>query len=132
MDNRHEKPSLLIVDDDANFGESLQLALDDTYEISLAPSIETAKRSIREKLPDVVLIDLRLPDGDGLDLFRDLTLYRTMPVTFFMTAYATKENTIRARKETGRDFLLKPFEIDRLKNLITMQLEKIRERSEPA
>ncbi|HYA13929.1 MAG TPA: response regulator [Syntrophales bacterium] len=91
MDDQYEKPYLVIVDDDVNFSKSLRLALEDTYEISLIHSIEAAKRSFRKKLPELSLIDLNLPDGNGVDLFRELKRYNDTPVIFLMTACATAE-----------------------------------------
>jgi len=91
VDSQSDKPYLVIVDDDVNFCESLRLALEDTYEISMVHSIESAKRSFQEKLPELTLIDLNLPDGNGLDLFRELKRYNDTPVIFLMTACATAE-----------------------------------------
>jgi DNA-binding NtrC family response regulator len=89
MIDRHEKPYLIIVDDEINFGESLHLALDDAYEVSVTHSVEEARNSFRKKFPDVVLIDMRLPDGDGIDVLRELKPYGKIPIAIVMTACGT-------------------------------------------
>lgn len=119
-----DKPDLFIVNDEINFGESLQLALDDTYEVLVTTSVKKARNAFREKLPAVVLIDMRLPDGDGIDILQKLKLYTEMPIAFVMTAYATAENAVKALKEGAVDYIIKPFEINRLKENIFWHLRK--------
>jgi DNA-binding response OmpR family regulator len=124
MINRHDKPYLVIVDDEINFGESLQLALDDTYDVLVTTSVEVARNSFREKFPAVVPIDMRLPDGDGIDVLRELKLYCEMPIVIVMTADATAENVVKALKGGAVDYIIKPFEIGRLKKNIFGHLRK--------
>ena len=63
-----------------------------------------------------------LPDGDGVDLFRELKRQNEAPITFLMTAHATKEKTIKVLNESGGNFLFKPFDIDRLKKVLATRL----------
>lgn len=114
----------MIVDDEANFGESLQLALEDDYEISVAHSIEEARRLFREKLPDVALIDVMLPDGNGVDLLSELRTHGEMPVSIIMTAYSMLEGSAKAFREGATDYIIKPFKIDELKREIFRHLHK--------
>jgi len=122
--DRHERPYLIIVDDEINFGESLQLALDDVYDVLVTHSVEEARYSFREKFPAVVLIDMRLPDGDGIDVLRELKLYGEMPIAIVMTACVTRGNSVKALKEGAADYITKPFEIDQLKRDIFRNLRK--------
>jgi DNA-binding response OmpR family regulator len=124
MIDRHEKPYLIIVDDEINFGESLQLALNDAYEVLVTHSVEEARNSFREKFPAVALIDMRLPDGDGIDVLRELKLYGEMPIAIVMTACVTGGNSVKALKEGAADYITKPFEIDQLKRDIFRLLRK--------
>ena len=59
-------------DDEPNFSESLQLALDDTFSFSVFNTIQKAREFFKDNIPDAVLIDLRLPDGEGTELLDDL------------------------------------------------------------
>lgn len=123
MNNFNDKPSLIIVDDEPNFSESLQLALDDNYIISKANSIADARILLNEKLPDVILLDIRLPDGNGIDFLRELKKIPLMPVVIIMTAFATIDNAVAAVKEGAVDYFTKPIDIEKLKRELKVCLE---------
>ncbi|MGA2191971.1 MAG: sigma-54 dependent transcriptional regulator [Nitrospirota bacterium] len=120
---RRYKPSILIIDDEANFRESLQLALEDSYIIRAAANIKSALAAVKESTPDAVLLDVRLPDGEGTDLLSELNKLNPAPVTIVMTAYATLDNAVGALKQGAVDYLLKPIEIEKLKRELDIYLE---------
>lgn len=118
-----QKPALLIVDDEANFRESLQMVLEDGYAVSLAGSLSTAREYLKSRIPDAVLLDMRLPDGEGTELLHDLKSCRHMLVVIIMTAHATVENAITALREGASDFFIKPFDIAKLRRELAVYLE---------
>jgi len=120
---RHRKPSILIIDDEANFRESLQLALEGSYDIKTASNIQDAVKAVKESTPDAVLLDVRLPDGEGTDMLSELKKLNPMPVTIVMTAYATLDNAVKALKEGAADYFVKPLEIEKLKRELDIYLE---------
>ncbi|MGC2424984.1 MAG: sigma-54 dependent transcriptional regulator [Nitrospirota bacterium] len=120
---RRNRPSILIIDDEANFRESLQLALEDSYDIKTASNIQGAVKAVKENTPDAVLLDVRLPDGEGTDLLRELNKLSPVPVTIVMTAYATLDNAVKALKEGAADYFVKPFDIEKLKRELDIYLE---------
>jgi len=66
-------PHVLIVDDDANTREALmEITAAEGFTTAMAGSIREAQAQIMRQRPDVVLIDLKLPDGSGMDLFNDI------------------------------------------------------------
>ncbi len=99
------KPLLLIVDDEPNFSESLQMALEESFSISLVQTVQSARNYFMENLPDAMLIDLKLPDGDGTELLQDIKELNPIPVVIMMTAYATVENAVKAVKDGASDYL---------------------------
>lgn len=123
MSEDRRKPSLLIVDDEANFRESLEIALNDAYSVSLADSLTKAREHMKVNVPDAILLDIRLPDGDGAELLHDVKLCRNMPVVFVMTAFATIDNAVSVLKEGAVDYLIKPFNIEKLKRELSIYLE---------
>ncbi|MBI3354906.1 MAG: sigma-54-dependent Fis family transcriptional regulator [Nitrospirae bacterium] len=123
MYNLDDKPFLIIVDDEPNFSESLQLALDDTFIISKVNSIAGARSFLNEKLPDVILLDIRLPDGNGIDFLRELKKISSMPVVIIMTAFAAIDNAVAALKEGAVDYFTKPIDIEKLKRELKVCLE---------
>ena len=110
-----DKPTLMIVDDEQNFTESLQLAIEDEFTVSVAGSLESARQALKSFQPAAVLLDLRLPDGDGLELLHDLNKLAKLPVVVVMTAYKSVESIVKALSEGAVDYYIKPLNIEKLK-----------------
>jgi DNA-binding NtrC family response regulator len=123
MSNPRRKPTLLIVDDEPNFSESLQMALDDTFAVAAVASLGEGIDYLRGEMPDAILLDIRLPDGDGIELLREMRRYPRPSVVIVMTAHATVENAVSALKEGAADYVVKPFDIERLKRELAVHLE---------
>ncbi len=123
MENNVHKPSVLIVDDEKNFAESLKLAIEDAYEVSGASNLEEARQITATNRPDAILLDVRLPDGEGIELLRGLKESGRLPVIIVMTAHATVENAVMALKEGAVDYFAKPLDIDKLKRELGVYLE---------
>ncbi len=118
-----KKPAVLIVDDEKNFTESLQLAIEDAFAVSAVDSLGRARAALKDGMPDVILLDVHLPDGEGIELLRELKGQGGMPVVIVMTAYATVENAIQALKHGAVDYFTKPLDIGKLKRELTVFLE---------
>jgi two-component system response regulator AtoC len=118
-----KKPTVLIVDDEKNFTESLQLAIEDAFTVVSASSLSMARAVLKDNMPDAVLLDVYLPDGEGIEVLRELKKNQRMPIVIVMTAYATVENAIRALKEGASDYVTKPLDIDKLKRELGVYLE---------
>ena len=72
---------ILIVEDEESISEPLASALErEGYEIAIAPTAETALDAVRTKEPDLVLLDVMLPDGDGREILRDIRSSSSTPV----------------------------------------------------
>jgi DNA-binding NtrC family response regulator len=123
MSNSADKPTVLIVDDERNFTESLKLAIEDAYKVFEAGSLKQAREVLRENIPEAILLDVRLPDGEGTELLQELKKSGRMPVVIVMTAHATVESAIRALKEGSVDYFTKPLDIDKLKRELSVYLE---------
>ncbi len=123
MGNNAYKAAVLIVDDEKNFTESLKLAIEDAFTVSDAGSLRLAREILKENAPDAILLDVRLPDGEGIELLRELRESGQMPVVIVMTAHATVENAVKALKEGAVDYFTKPLDIDKLKRELGVCLE---------
>jgi len=115
-----DKCRVMIVDDEKNFTESLQLAIEDQFHVSTVHTLEHARREIGKGTPDVILLDLRLPDGDGLELLREVKASSEPPIVLILTAFATIESFITAASLGAEDYVTKPLDVERLK----MQIHK--------
>jgi two-component system response regulator PilR (NtrC family) len=124
MVNTADKPTLLIVDDETNFAESLQLAIEDVFTVSVAGSLARAREVLKNSMPAAILLDLRLPDGESGELLRDIKELSRLPVVFIMTAYATVESFIKTQHEGAVDYFPKPLDIVQLKRALRIELAK--------
>ena len=119
----NSRPHVLIVDDELNFSESLKMALEDSFDISMVNSLADAGDFLKRELPDAVLIDVRLPDGNGIDFIHAIRELDSTPVVIAMTAYATVNNAIEALKQGAVDYFTKPIDIEKLKRELSVYLE---------
>lgn len=103
-------PSVLVVDDETALLDTLRVLLRRAgYEVRTARTVAEAQAALEEAPPDLLVVDIRLPDGDGLAVLRGAhERDPAMPVVL-MTAQATLESAIRAVNEGAYYYLLKPF-----------------------
>jgi len=119
---------LLIVDDEENLLEFLVLLLSkEGYEIDTAGNVGEAKEKISHKTYDLLLCDLTMPDGTGLDVLETIKAEQEDPsAVIMMTAYSSTETAVEAMKLGAYDYVSKPFDVEELKILVKKALEKIR------
>jgi DNA-binding NtrC family response regulator len=107
---------ILIVEDERGIRDGLTAAVEALGHRALpAPGLTEARRLIASELVDCVLLDIRLRDGDGLDLLRELRrgAYREIPVVV-ATAYGDSDRTIEAMRDGAFDYVTKPFDLPAL------------------
>src|SRR5262245_26823504 len=110
--------SALVVEDDEGLRDSLGLLVSrEGYEVRYASNRAEAKRMLGESLADVVLLDLGLPDGDGIELLRDEDLAARCDF-IVMTGNASVESAVQALRVGSLDYLTKPVDRDRLRTLL--------------
>ncbi|MBN2093148.1 sigma-54-dependent Fis family transcriptional regulator [candidate division KSB1 bacterium] len=121
------KPQILIVDDEEHLSFFLKSALETkNFMVETASSLERAKVLLASKFPDLLLLDLNLPDGNGLDLYR-LVRENGMGIpTIVITAFGSIKSAIEALKLGVDDYIIKPFELDELIVNIENQLERFK------
>src|SRR5690606_9788909 len=103
-------PHLLIVDDEPAIRDLIaEIAADDGYTVALAGDIRQARIQIQRQIPDVVLLDMQLPDGDGMEFWKDAGLTNTQVV--FITGYSSVDSAIEALRCGAVDYLLKPISL---------------------
>ncbi|MEW6187396.1 MAG: sigma-54 dependent transcriptional regulator [Thermodesulfobacteriota bacterium] len=115
---------ILIIDDDYQIRESFEkLLTEEGHEVLTAGSGETGLDVLRSVIPDLVLLDVRLPGMSGLETFLALReIDHKLPV-IIMTAFGTTETAIEATKLGAFDYVLKPFDIPDILKLIAQALE---------
>ena len=108
----------LFVDDDVDFLAGLsEVMADQGFEVSTAHSLEQARQSLSSRPADVVLLDLRLPDGDSVGLLREIKASTTSDV-ILVSGVATVDSAIEALRLGALDYLTKPVDIGRLRTVM--------------
>lgn len=117
-------PKLIIIDDEPNLLYSLKKSLgSESLEVVTAATAESGIAAVREHQPDVVLLDVRLPDMSGLDAFSIIHEIDARVPVIIITAFSTTETAIEAMKRGAFEYLLKPVEFDRLFATIESAIE---------
>lgn len=118
------KAKILIVDDDRAIREGLLASLQDFYEIETAENGEKALRSLEDDDVDILLLDVRLPGIDGLEVLKKIKDENRPQSVVVMTGYATVEAAVEAMKLGAYDYLKKPLRFQEVKRVIDRALER--------
>src|SRR5437868_5496432 len=101
-------PHALIIDDDSDLSASLAaLVTEEGFTVAIAASLAEAREHMRTP-PDIILLDLVLPDGNGIDLLRDLGAGDATEIVV-VTGHGSIETSIEAIRRGASDYLLKPI-----------------------
>jgi two-component system, NtrC family, response regulator AtoC len=112
-------PHALVVDDDHDSAASLRaLIAGEQFTVSVAHNLRDAKRQISLQQPDIMLLDLRLPDGNGMDLLADPKLVANSEVVL-CTGHANLETSIQALRLGAADYLIKPINLKQLQGVLS-------------
>ena len=112
---------VLVVDDEALFAKAVIRHLEKAgYRCAHAGTLASAAAQMAAAEPDLVLLDMRLPDGSGLDYLQALRLRSPLPV-IVMTAYGEIEDAVAAMKFAASDYLKKPIDLEELR----LNIEKV-------
>jgi len=116
---------LLIVDDELSMRELLEFVFVDAgYDVSTAASLAEAKELVARDHPQIVISDLKLGDGDGLQLLHHLREVDPAILFILITAYASADSAIGALKDGAYDYVTKPFDVEDLKKIVQNAAEK--------
>lgn len=111
----HSRKTLLLVEDDASVQASLQLVLDTDYEVHSAATVRSGIDLFERLNPSLVVLDLRLPDGDGLEVLREIRFRKPQAPVIIVTGYASMKTVEEALRLGASDYLHKPFDGRKLK-----------------
>jgi DNA-binding NtrC family response regulator len=115
---------VLVVDDEAGVRESLRMLLKEECEIVTAGGVDEALVALEATPPDLILLDLVMPGGSGLDLLAALAEHETRPPVVVLTATRTVATAVEAMKLGAADYVTKPFEVEALRIKVRQLLER--------
>lgn len=120
-----ETPRILVVEDERDIRESFCAILEaEGFRVQGAASLKEARDSIEKLQPSLALLDLGLPDGNGLELIPVLRALDTEPAIVVVTAETKIETAVEAMKAGATDYLEKPIGLDRLLTTARLCLER--------
>ena len=118
------KPLALVIDDEPDIRELLSLTLGRMdIETTVAKDVKSAKAQLSDRRFDICLTDMRLPDGDGLELVEWMQKHSSGVPVAVITAHGNVETAVQALKLGAFDFITKPLDIKNLRNIVRNALK---------
>src|SRR5882757_3141366 len=120
---------VLVIDDEAEIRESLETLLQlEGYAVSTAGTAREGLTMLGERSFDIVLLDLALPDKNGMDVLAEIHMLNPLQPVIMITAYGTVENAVRAMQTGATNFIQKPWDNEKL--LADVRVAVARQRAE--
>lgn len=123
-----ERARILVVDDELGPRESLRMILNNRYEAVTVDSGEAAIEYMTSNPADVVLLDIRMPDMDGMETLRRIKQINPEVEVVMITAYASLNTAREAMKYEALDYVIKPFSVEAINKAVEKGLSRRRER----
>jgi two-component system response regulator PilR (NtrC family) len=118
-------PRILVVDDESSMREMLGIMLrKEGFDVLLTESRAQAAAVLAKGAVEMVITDVKLPDGDGIEILRHVKAAAPETVVVVMTAFGSTETAVAALKLGAHDYLVKPFDVEELKVVVRNALEK--------
>lgn len=119
-----DKPLILVVDDEPDIRELIKDILEDeNYQVSIAANGEEARAEFDKQMPDLVLLDIWMPDIDGITLLKEFKQQNKAVTIVMMSGHGTIETAVEATRLGAVDFIEKPLSMAKLLRGVEMALE---------
>ncbi|MCU0572485.1 MAG: sigma-54 dependent transcriptional regulator [Syntrophobacteraceae bacterium] len=118
-----EKHKILIIDDEHSFRNAMRRLLEKTYIVHEAENGTMGLKLAREEEPDLVLLDIGLPDMSGLDVISSIKEMRPSPTVVMITAYEHVKDVVTAIKRGAFDYLVKPVDLEEFELTVQSALD---------
>jgi DNA-binding NtrC family response regulator len=121
---RTDRPTILLVEDETDLRELIAESLESSgFEVTASGTGADAAEKLREFPFDGLVMDLRLPDTDGMTVLEGALETYPELVAVVITGFGSVSDAVHAIKRGAKDFLIKPFEIEKLSHILTVNLE---------
>ncbi len=121
------KPRILVVDDELGPRESLRMILEDDYDIVTAANRNEALNNLNGSSFDLAILDIRMPDINGIDLLEIVKQKAPSTEVVMITAYASVDTATKALRLGAFDYLIKPFELSSVRDIVNRGISKRKE-----
>lgn len=118
--------SILVVDDEPDLRTLYELTLlREGYRVETAASVQDAREHLQSHRYDVLISDMRLPDGSGMELLQDLRDQQRRERCIVITAYGSAENAVEALRAGAFDYLTKPVDLKQFRQVVSSAVQGI-------
>jgi signal transduction histidine kinase len=121
-----ELPQVLVIDDEMGPRESLRMLLKPNYQVYTADNVEAGLRILREKKPDAVISDIRMPGTSGIDGLRKIREIDPHVAVIMLTGFGALETAKEALRLGANDYISKPFDAREMREVISRNVERTR------
>jgi two-component system, NtrC family, response regulator PilR len=127
-----QQAHILVVDDEPDLRTLYELTLlREGYRVEAAGDLAQAREQLREKRFDAIITDMRLPDGLGLELLRELVAEQRAERCVVITAHGSAENAVEALKAGAFDYLTKPVDLKQFRSVVASAIHGARNPAAP-
>ena len=119
-------PQVLVIDDEMGPRESLRMLLKPNYQVHTADSVEAGLRILRDKQPDAVISDIRMPGTNGIDGLRKIREIDPHVAVIMLTGFGALETAQEALRLGANDYISKPFDAREMRDVISRNVERTR------
>ena len=121
---------ILVIDDESGPRDSLRMILKDDYRVRTADSGSEGLRMIRDEAPDLVFLDIRMPEMDGVEVMRRIKDFDPSIEVAIITAYAAVDSAREAVRYGALDYLTKPFAVSEVREVVERAIERRQRQAE--
>src|SRR5436309_1834844 len=119
-------PQVLVIDDEMGPRESLRMLLKPNYQVYTADNVEAGLSILREKKPDAVISDIRMPGTSGIDGLRRIREIDPHVAVIMLTGFGALETAQEALRLGANDYINKPFDAREMREVIGRNVERTR------
>ena len=122
----HERPQILVIDDEMGPRESLRMLLKPDYQVETANSVDGGLQKLKEKSPDTIVMDIRMPGTSGIDGLRKIREIDPHLSVIMLTGFGALETAKEALRLGANDYISKPFDAQEMRDVIRRNVERTR------
>src|SRR5882672_4106848 len=121
-----ERPQILVIDDEIGPRESLRMLLKPNYQVHTADCVDAGIRLLKEKQPDTVVMDIRMPGATGIEGLRKIREIDPHLSVIMLTGFGALETAQEALRLGASDYINKPFDAVQMREVIGRNVERTR------
>src|SRR5438045_8640011 len=126
MSSTAEQPRILIIDDEMGPRESLRMLLKPSYQVYTADGVDAGIKLVKEKHPDAVITDIRMPGASGIEGLRRIREIDPHVAVIMLTGFGALETAQEALRLGANDYIAKPFDAREMREVIGRNVERTR------